>query len=280
MKTTNKQNLPEVFVKIAESNNHEYKENRYSITELLLPTREIILNRLHANHIEVDVSDMIPAMFGTAIHKIFEEAEPENAEVKLELNLGEYTIVGVIDKLTDDAIEDYKTCSVSKIMRKDFDDWKSQGFSYAWMWFMLRSEIKRKFRVRALMKDWSKIKAASISDYPQSPIATIEFDIQDSDYDYVESWIKQKLKDIEYGFKFLPRCTDEERWYTGTKYAVYKKAGDARAAYVADNEDDAHNYITNKCGGAGEIQVRKGEYLKCKYYCNCNKYCKKGECDG
>ena len=44
----------------------------------------------------------------------------------------------------------------------------------------------------------------------------------------------------------LPMCTDEDRWYTGTKYAVYKKVGDARAAYVADTEKDAHNYITNK----------------------------------
>ena len=93
----------------------------------------------------------------------------------------------------------------------------------------------------------------------------------------IEKWLRNKLQEIEYGWKFLPRCTDEERWYTGTKYAVYKNVGDKKAAYVTDSEQDAHNYITNKCDGAGEIQVRKGEYLKCKYYCNCSKFCEKGE---
>ena len=281
MKITNKLNLPEVFVKLATSDK-EYKDHRYSVTELLMPTREIILNRKYAHEIETDVADTIPALFGTAIHKIFEEAEPENAEVKLETVInGEDTIVGIIDKIRDDAIEDYKTCSVSKVMKQDFDDWKLQGFIYAWMWFLKTGEIKRVFRNRALMKDWSKIKAAMSSDYPKSPIYTYECRIEDSDYDFAERYVHDKLKDIHRAELInLPECTDSERWYTGTKYAVYKKVGDARAAYVADTEEDAHNYITNRCNGAGEIQVRKGEYLKCNYYCSCNKFCnqyKKGE---
>ena len=71
----------------------------------------------------------------------------------------------------------------------------------------------------------------------------------------------------------MSKCTDTERWYTGDKYAVYRNVGDKRAALVADTEQEAHDFITNKCGGAGEIQVRKGESLKCKYYCRVSKFC-------
>jgi len=54
---------------------------------------------------------------------------------------------------------------------------------------------------------------------------------------------------------------------------VFKKVGDKKAAIVCDSEQEAHDYITNKCDGAGEIQVRKGECLKCKYYCKVSKWC-------
>ena len=131
------------------------------------------------------------------------------------------------------------------------------------------------------MKDWSKIKAANSSNYPSSAIYVWKYTIQDSDYDFIEQYIKNKLDEINTAIAtgVLPECSDEDRWYTGTEYAVYKNAGDKKAAIVCDTEEEAHGYITNKCNGAGEIQVRKGEYLKCKHYCNCSKFCQKGGLD-
>lgn len=250
----------------------EIKDNRYSVTELLSPTREIQLTRLHYSDIEEDISDMIMALFGTAAHKILEEnSDDNNSEVKFEAKVGDCEIVGVADLITEDAIEDYKFTTTTKIQRKDFEDWRLQGLAYAWLNFLKTGDIKRKLRFHALLKDWSKIKAANTPNYPVSPIYTWEYDIQDSDYEFIEKYIKDKLKDIKENKN--PQCSESERWYTGDKYAVYKKAGDARATYVADSEEDAHNYITNKLGGAGEIQVRKGESIKCKYYCKVCKWC-------
>ena len=288
MKITNKLNLPLPFVKFVTDGEREYQEHRYSVTELLLPTREILLNRKYAHEIEYDVSDSVPALFGTAVHKVLEDNAPVlesgiESEAEVECKFGDYTLSGRIDLLNipELTIEDYKTCSVSKVMKKDFDDWKMQGMMYAYLVFKQKGIIIRKLKFYALMKDWSKIKQANQSEYPASAIYTWEYNISDSDYDYAETWIKGKLNDLYFAESLsddmLPNCTDEERWYTGTKYAVYKNVGDKKAAKVFDNEDDAHAFITESCGGAGEIQVRKGEYLKCKYYCACCKFCKKGE---
>jgi len=273
---TNKHNIPEAIVKFAESKEKtEYKPNRYSVTELLLPTREIQMLRLHANELEEDVSDMIMALFGTAAHKILEENATENAEVKFETQVGEDTIVGIADLITADAIEDYKFTTVTKVQKQDFEDYRKRGLIYAWLNFLKTGELKRKLKFHMLLKDWSKMKANVVTGYPASPIYTWEYNIADSDYDYIEQFVKEKLKDIKENKN--PQCDDSERWFTGNKYAVYKKAGDARAAYVADTEEDAHAYITNKCNGAGEIQMRPGDNIKCKYYCKVSKWCYGGK---
>ena len=277
---TNRYNLPQALVNLTKDK--EYIENRYSVTELLLPTREIILNRLYADEIEKDVSDVIPALFGTAVHNVLEANTPLLkgllTEQSLECQFGEVTVSGRIDLLDMNNLEitDYKTCSVSKVMREDFEDFKLQGLAYAYMvWKRLGLIIKR-LKFPCLLKDWSKIKSASSSNYPSSAIYIWKYDVQESDVDFIERYIKNKLKDIHDAEISLPMCTDEERWYTGTKYAVYKHAGDKKAAIVCDSEEEAHGYITNKCDGAGEIEVRKGEYLKCNHYCDCCKFCEEG----
>ena len=270
MKITNKQGLPEVFEKIVSSK--PPKPHRYSITELLNPVREIKLTRKFWDDIEMDVTDCVNMLFGSAVHKVFEENSPyEESEVKYEVQFGEDTVVGIADVVKDDEISDYKTATTSK---KDYSDYEEQILAYALLRFKKTGYITRKGKAIVLFKDWSKIKASAGGNYPQSPIYVHMFDIHDSDYDYIEKKIIDKLKLINE--KEIPECTDEEKWYTGTKYAVYRKAGDKKAAIVCDTEEEAHGYITNKCDGAGEIEVRKGEYLKCKHYCNCYKFCMKG----
>ena len=268
MKITNKLNLPEVFEKIVSSN--PPKEHRYSVTELLNPTKEIKLTRKYWDEIELDVSDCVNMLFGSAVHKVFEENSTyEESEVKYEVQFGEDTVVGIADVVKDDEITDYKTATTSK---KDYKDYEDQILAYSLLRLKKTGYITRKGKAIVLFKDWSKIKAASGGNYPQSPIYVHKFNINDSDYDYIEKKIIDKLKELNQ--KEIPECTDGERWYTGTKYAVYKNIGDKRAIAVYDTEQEAHDCITNKCDGAGQIEIRKGEYLKCKHYCNCLKFCK------
>ena len=289
MKITNKLNLPEAFTNYASGDDgHQPVEDKYSCTEILGSIREIILNRRHYNEIEVDVSDMIPALFGTAVHQVLEQNAPIlesdiESEYSVSEQFGNNTLSGRIDllNLKELAIEDYKTCSANKVIKQDFQDWYMQGMEYAYLVYLIKGVIPKTLKFYALMKDWSKIKSATSTNYPASPIYVWKYNIKDSDYDFIERYIKEKLslleqyKDVD--DDQLPMCSDEERWYTGTKYAVFKNAGDKRATMVCDTEQEAHDFITNKCGGSGEIEVRKGEYLKCKYYCSCCKFCQKGE---
>lgn len=269
MKYTNKLNLP---FKLREDK--DPVPHRYSVTELLSPSREIMLKRKYWNEIEIDMNDLVAALFGAAVHKMFEENTPEDkAEVKLEVDFGKDTIVGIMDYVDGDTIEDYKTATTSKVSKKDFGDYQDQVLAYALLRFIKYKVITRHGKIKILMKDWSKVKASKSTEYPQSPVFIYEFNIDDSDYDYIREKLIKKLSVIN-GSE-LPECTDEEKWYTGTTYAVYRKAGDKRAAYTTDSEEDAHNYITNKLEGAGEIEVRKGQYLKCDLYCSVSKFCRR-----
>lgn len=282
---TNKLNLPESFVNYANRDDHEVVENRYSVTELLKSTREILLYRKYAGKINKDVSDLIPALFGTAVHNILEQSTPLYCDMfteePVECEIDGTTISGRIDllNLRDFLIEDYKTCSVSKIMKQDFDDWKMQGIMYAYLLFKQRGIILKGLRFYALMKDWSKIKCATSANYPSSAVYVWKYDINDSDYDYIEQWFRSRIQEINNHLinNTLPECTSEERWNTGDKYAVYKKAGDKRAYKIVNSEEEAHQLITDELGGAGEIEIRKGEDLKCNYYCDVCQFCKEAD---
>lgn len=281
---TNKLNLPKSFLNYVNSEEaHDVIENRFGVKELLRSTRELLLIRKYKNKIQKDISECIPALFGTAVHSVLENNTDDNIEkeYKLEVNINKYTIVGKLDFLDREKslIGDYKTCSVSKVQKEDFDDWKMQGVLYAYLLYKKENIIINNIEFYALMKDWSKIKLSKSKDYPKSPIYVYKYKLNDSDYDFIETWLIQKLQDIELSIE-LPLCSDEERWYSGDKYAVYKKAGDKRAAIVCDTEIEAHGYITNVLGGSGEIEFRKGESTKCKYYCDVKEFCSqyKEEC--
>ena len=58
MKITNKMNLPQAFVEMAQSD-YTPTPKQYSATALLKSIREVILERRHGNEIEQDVSDMV-----------------------------------------------------------------------------------------------------------------------------------------------------------------------------------------------------------------------------
>ena len=135
MRYTNKLNLPGQFVRLAESDPHIYGDKYYSVTELLKPVREIVLERIHRDEIERDVADEIPAILGTAVHAIFESAaDPKDwPEVKLEATFGDCVVTGRADLVSGEEIVDYKTTWSGKVMRGDFSELERQVKCYAYI---------------------------------------------------------------------------------------------------------------------------------------------------
>lgn len=192
MKITNRANLPMPFVRMAEDK-YEIKPKRYSVTTLLKPVREILLNRRHNAEIEQDCSDMIWLLFGKAVHAILEqysEGASEFAEEKLTVELENgYTVSGIIDLYDLDKAEvvDYKTASVWKAIYKDYDDWKKQGLMYAWELYKNGLPCKNVV-FYAILKDWSKTKAKTDHEYPQSPVLRVEFKVNEKEIDEIDKF--------------------------------------------------------------------------------------------
>lgn len=276
---TNKFNLPQAYVD-AVKDSHKIIDKRYSVTTLLDPIRVILLKRRHYDEIEQDVSDMVWLLFGSAVHKIIEESDKTGyAEYELEWPIIEdYVLSGICDLYNEElfAVEDHKTCSVYKVIKQDFDDWKMQGVMYAYMLRKLGHHVG-KLRFHALMKDWSgrDYRQAQFTHkfYPEHPIWTWEYDISEDDMKYIEEWITQRFKEI---IKYeqvkddeLPICSMPERWNDGDKYKIIKP-GQKRALKICDNKEEANEIA--KANNA-TVELIKGEDRKCKDYCLCCKFC-------
>lgn len=292
MRLTNDMNLPQPFVD-AVASDHQFTENRYSVTELLKGTREAILRRRHDDEIANDVADMVWAIFGTAVHSILEsgvESDTQLKENKIILDLEDgHQLSGIFD-LYDDAtgtVTDYKTASVWKVKfgcwdnwkpkPGEFEDWRRQTLIYCWMLRRIGFDATRG-EIVALLKDHSKTKA-KINEHPPLPVWQIGWDFTDEDFAWVERFIADKFDEISYCEQLpdeeLPMCTEEERWTRGTKYAVMKK-GVKRAKKLLDNKEEAEKVAESlKVIEKGEFYVeeRLGTDPKCVDYCSACEFC-------
>lgn len=279
MKITNKLGLPTPFVTMA-SSDYQYTEGRYSATALLKGVREIMLERRHHFEIEQDVSEMIWMIFGQAVHSILEkseESEHQFKEVKLAEEINERIVSGQFDlyDAKTKTLDDYKTCSVWKVIYGDYEDWRLQLLIYAYLLTVAGFPVD-KVRVIALMKDHSKAEAGRKDDYPPETVKIIEWKVTEKELANIESYLKAKIEEIKQAEKLpddeLPICSEKERFNSGDKYAIMKK-GNKRAVRVLDTEQGAKDWLELNGDDKMYIEVRKGIDKKCIDYCRCNKFC-------
>ena len=276
MKVTNNLNLPDALVQAVSIERHN-KAGEYSATTLLKGACETILTNRHFDEIEIDASQSIWAVFGSAVHSIFEKQNDSSfKEESFSVEVSNSKVTGRVDSynLEEETIVDWKTASIWKVQYKDFDDWKKQGLVYAWLMKKSGLNVKR-CEFIALLKDHSKSKARIDSNYPQSPVYVFEFEVTEEALAEIETFIFNKVQELEKAEKLsdeeLIPCTASERWATYDKWAVMKN-GRKSALRVCDTEEDAENY--KKEFGGDTIEFRQGESKKCVDYCNACKFCK------
>lgn len=276
MKVTNNLNLPMAFVNAVSVERHN-KPNCYSATTLNKGAKETILQERHWDSLEVDASDSIWAVFGTAVHAVLENSKDDNFhEEKFSVKVSESTVTGIVDSfdLENGIINDWKTASVYKVMSGDFADWYNQGMTYAWLLKKSGLEVKR-CRFVAMLKDFSKTKSRITANYPQSPVYIYQFDVTAEMLAEAEKRIIEKVKELE---KFqnlpddeIPPCSKSERWTQDEKWAVMKE-GRKTAVRLFDNEMDAEN-LAKELGKGHSVEHRRGIDKKCEEYCVCCEYC-------
>ena len=288
MHITNRLNLPEPFVAAATSD-HEYAEGRYSVTDLLGGTCEAILKRRHADEIADDVADRVWAIFGSAVHRILQDAQEEPDQLKenwiahqLDGDLRGYWLSGIFD-LYDDAtgtVTDYKTASVWKVQMGDFEDWRRQALMYCWLLQQIGFDAWTG-QIVALLKDHSIRKARTDKDYPQHPVFIISWRFTNADLEGIEDYIYEwftELSNIEaLPDDMLMPCTEAQRWHKPDKWAV-KKKGRKTAVRVYESEKDARVRAMeeNKKADYNDlyyVEFREGEDTKCESYCSVSQFC-------
>lgn len=276
---TNKLNLPQAFVNAVSNVRHnDYKT--LSATTLLKGNKEIILTHRHFDEITQDVSDLVWASFGSAFHLFMENQEDDSfKEEKFEVSLFDWKITGKVDRydLKNETIEDWKTTSVWKIIKKEFTEWRIQGLIYAWL--MKQNGLNvRHIRFVALLKDHSKTEARRSSSYPQDPVYIYEYDVNEDELKKTEEFIKAKLSNFikitKYEDDVIPECSPEERWVTPVTYAVMKD-GRKKALKVFESEDEAQKFIDEQEKDKDKLSIeeRKGLDKKCMEYCPCAQFC-------
>lgn len=281
MKITNKKNLPAPMLNFIKNDLQEPSDNVVRVTDLNKGIREHWLYKRHWHELEQDVSDMVWLMFGTAVHSVVDQAEERSHQIKetrLEERIGDLILSGQFD-LYDakrKIVTDYKTCSVWKFMFDDFSDWERQTSVYCWLLRKAGFEVEGA-EIVALMKDHSKSKARTERDYPDLPVQTVKFPYTDQIHEETEEFIFARMKAIQTARDLaddeLPLCTEDERWYSGDKYAVMKNKN-VRALRVLDSEEEAEKWMEeNSHKGGTHIEHRKGVSRKCQDYCSVCEFC-------
>ena len=274
MKITNNLNLPAALVQAVSTERHN-EEGCYSATTLLKGACETVLTKRHFEEIEVDASDSIWQVFGTAVHSIFEKQNDNSfKEESFSVPVYNSKVTGRVDSydIENEIIVDWKTASIWKVQFADFDDWKKQGLIYAWLMKQNGLNVKA-CRFIALLKDHSKSKARLDANYPQSPVYVFEFTVTEKDLEEIEVFIKGRILELENAEKIedekLTPCSKDERWASDDKYAIMK-TGRKTALKLCDTEEEAKSLL-EKLGGTS-IEYRPAS-RKCKYYCNVCKWC-------
>jgi hypothetical protein len=262
---TNHHGLPEAIV-AAVRNDPYVGGGDISATKLIDAPQRRVLWRKHHEHISEDVSEKIWTLLGQAVHHILERAElGVRVEERLFAEVEGWIVSGQFDRLhvENKTLQDYKVTTVYK--KDGSESWTQQLNVLRWLAHKNGMEVDR-LEIVAIFRDWRKTDTDRRADYPPTPVATISvpcWTIEETER-FIRSRVE--LHQTAQGGGNVP-CTSEERWYSGTQFAVIRPSG-KRALKVLDSapapEDVPAGY---------EVVTRPGEYKRCMHYCEVAPFC-------
>lgn len=268
MKITNKYDLPASIVN-AVTRSSVKTENRISVTDLIGSPLIRQLRIKHWDEIEVDASDMLWALLGTAVHSALQKNAPSGTVVehKMQIRKDDYTIVGIPDLYDNGILSDWKITSVWSFILGAKPEWERQLNVYAYF-FLMKGLPVRKLEINAILRDHQVSKRFD-KDYP--PIPFVKSDVKlwspTETFEYI-------LNRLDLHKKPAGICTEEERWTRERTWAV-KYKGKKKAIKVEKSLDAIHQYMDDKKLSltTTTIEERPGIDARCVGYCDVNKFC-------
>jgi len=291
MKYQNELRLPTYVVDWLKFDEYDHSVDPFTVsaTGLMKPVRAHYLAMRHADELEMDVSELLAAKYGTAIHDSFSKIQTEGVlkeqrvTKQLLVNGTTYTISGKFDILELQnnkwTIRDIKTTSVwAYIYGGKDDDYSKQLSVYRWLLnnnpLLEGKELNDIACIDFLFTDWQSSKAKQDPDYPQhriNPGYKINLMTLAETEEYIFGRVSmfdsfRNVKDDD-----LPACSKEELWSTEDTFAVFSKEN-KRATKVCSSEQEAQMYIVDKKVKNAYIEFRPAKAKRCKY-CAATNHC-------
>ena len=273
MRLTNTKGLPDVFLKACEPRK---QTSDISVTQLIDSPRAVQLKKRHYDSLEVDVSDQIWALFGTAIHNVLEKSADTDAlvEENLSITMNGWKISGMADWFDGKVLCDYKTTSAWTIVYKSqVVKWEEQLNLYAHL-YRAHGFKPEKLQIVAILKDWSKMKMMQSEDYPRNKVIVINVDLWSEEKAklFLETKVELHQSQEPVADENLILCSKEERWEDADKWAVMKRGG-KRALKLCDTQLLAQEIVDNKWKDAEYIEHRPAVARRCQEYCDVSAQC-------
>lgn len=287
MKITNRHGLPDTFMSFAKQDRYSKGTSDISITTLIDAPRVNILKQQEHSNIEVDATDMIWPLLGTAVHHMLESATPKGnvtMEERLFVDINGWIVSGQIDHQEEIGgfihISDYKVTSVWSVIYGK-EDWVRQLNCYAQLVRMAKGKDVRSVRIVAILRDWQRREAQFKPEYPQSPVVSVDIPLwpEAEAMSYMQDRVTmhQEAQAAWDTTESLVECSDEERWTKPDTWAVMKSKA-KRAVKVFDNIAGAASFAMDLNASAPSgvlysVQERKGGRTRCENYCSVSDFC-------
>jgi hypothetical protein len=243
-----------------------------SVTKLIDAPQIRTLMAQHKDKITTDVSERIWSLLGQAVHTILERAalrqEGMVAEDRLYAEVAGWQVSGQFDVIQMDTgvLSDYKVTTVYKL--QNIDGWTQQLNVLRWLAHKNGIAVTS-LEIIALLRDWKKGKAERKPDsYPQTPIVRVEIPLWS--LEEAEEYILDRVQLHQYAQQGgRVDCTNEERWYTGTQFALMKEGG-KRAVKLFDERP-------TEIPEGHHVEERPGEYRRCASHCEVRHFCRQAQ---
>lgn len=249
-----------------------------SVTKLIDSAQRRVLLKKHGHAVVEDVSERLWALMGQAVHTVLERAGTSAlVEKRLYAEVEGWKLSGQFDRLhlANKTLQDWKVCSTYK--SGGDEGWARQLNILRWLAIVNGYEVD-KLEVIAIFRDWRRTESVRNHEYPQQPIQIIQIPVWEisETVRYVTDRIALHQQ-ASAGAKI--DCTEDERWYSGTTYALMKNGGKRAIKVSAVRED------LGEVKDGYFIEKRDGEYRRCEGYCEVAPFCeqfqnsKKGSTD-
>lgn len=262
---TNLYGLPDAFVN-AVMNDPYTGGGDISATKLIDAPQRRTLYKAHKDVVVEDVSERVWSLMGQAVHAVLERAETSALiEERLYADVGGWKVSGQFDRmhLADSVLQDWKVCSVWKAGGDE--GWTRQLNVLRYLAHRNGYKID-KLQIVAIFRDWKGSEAKRREDYPQQAIKVIDVPVWS--LEQVEAYVLSRVslhQRSEAGETI--ECTEEDRWYSGTTYALMKDGGKRAKRVVPIKEE------LGEIPPGHHVVERPGVNRRCEEYCEVAPFC-------